>query len=125
MTWSFVVPGQPVSTNHMYIIGKGYRRGGISFPKMVKAPGVENYQTVASMVCRIAKPKDWKWDGELLVVEFDFHLMDNIDCDNAMKALLDAIKDVIGVDDRFMLPRAMTKEWGLKPVNARVEVRVG
>jgi len=125
MTWSVTIPSQPPSTNHMYIIGRGYRRGGIAYPKIVKAPGVESYQTMAAMVTRLAKPSGWKWDGGLLVLEYHFHLADNIDTDNAMKAISDSISDAIGVDDKWFLNRAMTKEWGLKGPQVRVEVTIG
>ena len=123
--WAVALPGQPPSTNHMYVIGRGFRRGGIAYPKMVKVDAVVAYQQMTTLITRLAKPREWKWDGGLLVLEFGFYLVDNIDCDNAMKAVCDAISDAIEVNDKWFLPRAMSKVWGLKPADARVEVTIG
>lgn len=125
MSWTVTIPGQPPSTNHMYKIGRGFRRGGIAYPKMVKAEGVEEYQQTAAMLVRLARPSGWKWDGGLLRLSYRFHLIDNVDCDNLLKALNDAIADALDINDRWFLPCVESKTWGNKGAQARVEVTIG
>ena len=125
MSWTVSIPGQPPSTNHMYTIGKGYRRGGIAYPKLVKADGVESYQTMAAMLVRLARPSGWTWDGGLLRITYRFHLIDNVDCDNLLKALNDAIAGALDINDKWFLPNVESKTWGNKGAQARVEVTIG
>lgn len=123
MSWTIIIPGNPPSGNHANKIGRGYRRGGIAFPKMVKTPEAEAYQQGAAYIVRTARPSDWRWDGQQIVVEYRFFLSRDADCTNLIKVIEDAVFPAIGVDDKYALPRAMSKEL-VRPAEARVEVTI-
>jgi hypothetical protein len=122
VSWTVVIPGQPVSGNHANKIGRGYRAGGISFPKMVKTPEAEAYMQGAAMLSRLARPSGWKWNGGQVVCEYRFYLTHDIDCTNMFKVIEDSIFPALGIDDKWALPRAMSKE--LVKTNPRVEVTI-
>ena len=123
MSWSFTVPGQPVSGNHANKIGRGFRRGGIAYPKMVKTDEAAAYQLAVSYIVRTAKPSDWKWGGEQVVVEYRFWISRDADCTNMIKVLEDAIFPALGINDSWALPRAMSKEI-VKRGEEKVEVTI-
>ena len=123
MSWTIVIPGQPISGNHSSKIGRGYRAGGIAYPKIVKTEEAVTYQAVAALYTRSAKPSGWYWDGSQIVVEYRFFLLRDADCTNLIKVVEDAVFPAIGVNDRYALPRAMSKE--IVKVNPRVEVTIG
>lgn len=122
MSWTVVLPGQPPSGNHANKIGRGFRRGGIAYPKLVKTAEAEAYQQGAAMLVRAARPSGWKWDGEQVVVEYKFFLSRDADCTNLIKVIEDAVFPALGIDDKYALPRAMSKETGVK--DPRVEVTI-
>lgn len=124
MSWSVSIPGQPPSGNHAYKIGKGYRRGGISYPKIIKTAEAEAYQAGVALLTRTARPSAWRWDGGYVVVEYRFFLFDDADCTNLIKVIEDGVFPALDINDTWALPRAMSKE--LVPRNlARVEVTIG
>lgn len=110
--WSFVVPGQPPSVNHLY-----GQHGGRRF----KAAGVEAYQVLVSHVVKLARPRDWVPAGDVRI-EYAFYLNRPADCDNLAKALNDAIAAALGVNDRTFLPCTRSRVTGIKRDEARVEV---
>jgi hypothetical protein len=108
---------------------------------------VEMYQLVAMNHCQRAKPAEWipreayqpKLGKGLIVIELDFFLGRDIDCDNTQKVILDGIKFGLGThivvakrtknpsvrplyDDNRFLGRAMSKVTGVK--HPRVEVTI-
>ena len=97
--WSFIIPGQPPSVNHMYVLA----RTKAGRPYQAKAPGVEAYQIVVSALCRQARPSLWVPNIQI-PVRYAFHVKRDIDCDNAMKAINDAIAIALEVNDRAFLP---------------------
>jgi hypothetical protein len=134
--WSFVVPGQPVSWNQGYEIGRVPRtgRGGrlrlgaegqvIEARTIVKTDLAKTYTTEVQLRAGNArKPRDW-WDGGLVVVELYYYLGRDIDCDNVMKFVDDGIEAATGVNDRWFLTRAMWKTTGLRPKDRKLVVRV-
>lgn len=123
MSWTIVIPGQPISGNHSSKIGRGFRRGGIAYPKIIKTDEAAAYQQAAALIVRTAKPSGWVWDGGQVVVEYRFWLTRDADCTNLIKVVEDAVFPAIGVDDKYALPRAMSKE--IVKVNPRVEVTIG
>jgi len=102
--WQFTIPGQPPSWNHMYVLARGSRR-------IVKAPNVEAYQTGVALIAKTARPSHWK-PAEQVRVIYRFYLGRDIDCDNVMKAVNDAIAAALDVDDKIMLPCAAAKSTG-------------
>jgi hypothetical protein len=123
VSWSVTIPGHVPSGNHANKIGRGYRAGGIAYPKIVKTPEAEAYQQGAAMIVRTAKPSGWRWDGGQVVVEYRMYLDRDADCTNIIKTLEDAIFPALGIDDTYALPRAMSKELVSKS-EARVEVTI-
>ena len=121
MSWKITIPGQPISGNHATKIGRGYRRGGISYAKIVKTPEAEAYQQGIAYIVRTSKPRDWHGNDRFVVCEYYFYLWDDLDCTNAIKVIEDGIFPALGINDRWALPRAMEKHHVSK-AEARVEV---
>lgn len=124
MSWTVTIPGHVPSGNHANKIGRGYRAGGIAYPKLVKTDEAAAYQQGAAMIVRTARPSGWRWDGGQVVVEYRMYLDRDADCTNVIKTLEDAIFPALGINDSFALPRAMSKEL-VKKNEARVEVTIG
>jgi Holliday junction resolvase RusA-like endonuclease len=122
VSWTVTIPGQPVSGNHANKIGRGFRRGGIAYPKMVKTTEAAAYQMGAAMIVRAARPSAWRWNGGQVVVEYRMFLTRDADCDNVMKVCDDAIFPALDINDKYALPRAMSKE--IVKSNPRVEVTI-
>lgn len=122
-SWSVTIPGPIPSGNHAHKIGRGYRRGGIAYPKIIKTKDAEAYQQFAALCVKAAKPSGWEWDGGMLVVEYRFFLARDADCTNLIKTVEDAIFPAIDVNDKFALPRAMSKTK-VKADEVRVEITI-
>lgn len=123
MSWTVTLPGQPPSGNHAYRIGRGYRRSGIAYPKMVKTAQAEAYQQGVALLVRTARPSDWHWNDRFVVCEYRFYLCDDADCTNLIKTIEDGIFPALGINDTWALPRAMSKELVSRKL-ARVEVTI-
>ena len=124
MSWGFTIPGQPISGNHANKIGRGYARGGRTFPKLVKTAEAEAYQTTVALIVRTAKPSGWVWPGTYFEVRYRFFLIDPVDADNCLKVLNDGSFPALGVDDRWCLPHVVSIQSGVPPDEARVEVTI-
>jgi len=127
MKWSVTVWGQPPTTNKMYSAKmRSVWRDGVRYntPQMVKNKNVEDYQTKAVQQIRVAKPSGWKPQDQFIRLNLRLYLARNIDADNTLKALSDAIQIAIGVNDSWFLPCIVSKEWGLHPRDARVEIEI-
>jgi hypothetical protein len=99
-----------------------YRDGiRMNIPQMVKNAKVVQYQNDAVLQIRAARPSHWRPEG-FVRLTFRLHLARNIDADNTQKCLIDAIQTAIGVNDSWYLPCVESKEWGLSPRDARVEI---
>jgi hypothetical protein len=125
--WSFVIEGQPVSWNAAYKIGtvnrRAYNRADHDIRTIIKTDEAVAYTTLAMLRAREKKPSGWAPKG-FVVVEFKYYLGRDVDCDNVMKLVNDGIEAATGVDDRWYLPRAMSKVTGLRPEQRRVEITV-
>jgi hypothetical protein len=128
VTWTVIIPGAPPSMNHSYrpvmlrkrtATGTPYSRIG-----MAKLSVVAAYQTDAVLLTRSARPSSWQPAGEWIRVRYRFFLRRPIDCDNAMKALNDALALAIGVDDKRFLPCVTSKSVSSKEKHPRVEVEI-
>lgn len=119
--WTFTLPGQPISWNHAYknIVRHG-RRGAYS--SRAKTPAAEAYQQAAVAIIKSAMPSGWKPKGQVRIT-FRLHLQREMDCDNAMKLIHDAIQTATKVNDKYFLPTVEEKStrWGSK---AKVVVTV-
>jgi Holliday junction resolvase RusA-like endonuclease len=125
--WSFTLLGQPPSWNQSYHITKqqGYRKDGrpYEFSSLSKRQKVIDYQAGAVLVIRSAKPSRWAPTGDVRIL-WRIYLTRDIDCDNLMKAVHDAIERATDVNDRRFLPCVQSKVWGVHPTEARIEITV-
>lgn len=126
MKWSFEIPGQPPSVNNMYtqII---LRRGTAAPPirSVKKDSKVAAYQVAATYMTKTSRPRGWVPPKGQIRITLDFELARDADCDNLMKALLDAIATALNVNDRMFLPCTRSKVVGSKDPKVRVEIDDG
>ncbi len=92
--------------------------------RMAKRDDVLAYQVTAGHLVRLARPKAWNPPEGYIRVTYEFFLKRDIDCDNAMKALNDAIASALGVNDKRFLPCVRSKSVDPKEQNIRVEVEI-
>ena len=121
MTWSAEIPGPPPSVNHSYHPVK--TRGGKL--RFAKHKDVVDYQTAAMLIVRSACPSNWSAPPGYFRIHYSFYLRRDIDCDNAMKALNDAIAAALNVDDKRFLPCVKWKSASATEPNPRVVVEIG
>ena len=124
MNWGFTLYGQPPSWDDSYKIVRKWRHGPngkIPYHGLAKKEKTVAYQSEARLIIGAAKPSKWKPTG-FVRVWLTFYLVNDMDCDNAMKAIHDVIEDATGVDDIKYLPVAVWKEIGCTTRDARVEV---
>lgn len=106
----------------MYEASVGFRRGGGSYPKIRKTSVVEAYQEGAARIIQTAKPSRWIPPEGFLRLTYEWHLTDDIDADNLMKVLNDAIAPAIGVNDKLFLESVLPKV--LRSKNPHVTVTI-
>jgi Holliday junction resolvase RusA-like endonuclease len=120
----FTVPGVPPSVNHSYRPIKVRNKDGSFSLRMAKNDVVLSYQVATAYLVRQARPSGWEPPEGYIRVRYQFFLRRSIDCDNAMKALNDAIAGALGVNDARFLPCVMSKSVNSKEPNPRVEVEI-
>lgn len=124
MSWTVTLPGQPISGNHAYRLGKGYRRGGISYPKIIKTPETEAYQRGVVLLVRTARPTGWSPGDGRLRIRWKFYLTRIADSDNLVKVLSDALALALDVNDRRFNHCVEDVILVGHPREARVEVSI-
>lgn len=103
------LPGPPPTVNHSYKIVRVPRKdGGGLVSKLAKADGIETYQTGVTLITKTARPSGWV-PGERIRLRYWFWLTKDVDCDNALKAINDAIATGLGVNDKIFLPCVQEK----------------
>jgi len=108
--FEFVMPGQPPTWNHMYrwttktVNGKQIRI-------QVKTDEASLYQSQLTMVARAAKPSDFKPVGQVIVA-YEMLLDRNLDADNVLKAVNDALAVALDVNDKLFIPIVLMKTSG-------------
>lgn len=132
-SWRVRVPGQPISVNHLYKEAtrpKIDRFGQVVYgpsgkPEVVrakvKADGVQTYQDSVTWYTKQARPSGWV-AGSRVRLRYWFYLDRDIDGDNALKALNDAIAHALGCDDKAFLPCVVEKTTGSKDPHVVVEI---
>lgn len=123
MSWSFVLPGQPPSLNDLYEIGWRNDKRGRRYKGIVKNEDARRYHDDAIPQIRVAKPSRWVPAGQVRL-RIRLFLANDIDADNTLKVLSDAIQAATGINDKVFLPCIESKVIGLPPRDARVEVDV-
>jgi Holliday junction resolvase RusA-like endonuclease len=123
--FSFRVPGQPPSWNTSYrmrkanvkdrfgqpVIGDDLRKKTVS--RLFKTDEARSYQDGVQMIARTARPSGFAPKGQI-VVAYTFMLKRDMDCDNIMKMLNDAIAKALGVNDSRFLPVVLGKGTGVQ-----------
>jgi Holliday junction resolvase RusA-like endonuclease len=110
--FAFTMPGQPPSWNHMYrwttrnVNGRQVRI-------QVKTEAAATYQTQLAWIARSACPSDFRPEGQVIVT-YNMFLDRDLDADNVMKAVNDALATAIGINDKRFLPVTLIKEHGHK-----------
>ena len=127
-SWRMTLPGPPPTVNHSYRIVKVPRKGGGGLVStLAKARGIEAYQAGVTYIAKVAKPRGWE-PAEKIRLRYWFYLTREIDCDNALKAINDAIALAIRPDaspvkrDRGFLPCVVDMYLGEKDPRVVVEV---
>jgi len=118
--FEFMMPGQPPSWNHMYR-WTTRNMAGRTVRIQVKTDEVNLYQTQLAFIARTAKPGSFHPDGQI-VVTYEMYLARDLDADNVLKAVNDALAAALDVNDKRFLPIVLSKEAGDK--NPRVTVGV-
>lgn len=123
MGWSVVLPGQPPSLNSLYTMAFRRDRGGRVYKGVGKNPVARTYHDQMAMVIRAARPSGWNPEG-MVRLSIRLFLTHDIDADNVLKVLSDAIETATGVNDKRFLPTVECKHTGLPLGQARVELTV-
>jgi Holliday junction resolvase RusA-like endonuclease len=128
-SFRFRVPGQPPSVNHAYKIVRLKRRDGSTYQRFGKLPNVEQYQLVVKAIAHAAKPASWdpgeylpKQGQGLVLIRYWYYVKRDIDTDNTKKAINDALKWALEIDDKRFLAQDMWKETGHKEPYVEIEV---
>jgi Holliday junction resolvase RusA-like endonuclease len=133
-SWRLKIPGQPPSVNHLYKEATRTAKGSSgetlywedgrtkTYRTKVKNDGVQTYQDSVTWYAKARRPDKWHPD-ERLRLRYWFHLKRDIDCDNALKAMNDAIALALQVDDKTFLPTVEAKWTGEKDPFVIVEIR--
>lgn len=91
---------------------------------MAKEGSVRAYQNDVGLIVRSARPSGWQAPRGQIRVYYSFFLRRKIDCDNALKALNDALAMAIGVDDEVFLPCVRSKQIDKNEKNPRLEIEI-
>lgn len=123
-SFTFTVPGQPMSWNRSYRNRMMVVRDRLGVPVIskhgkpvqratqYKTEEAKAWQDGVKLICRAAKPSDF--NPTQIIVAYDFVLARDIDCDNVLKMANDAIAQAIGLNDKFFYPVVLSKISGSK-----------
>jgi hypothetical protein len=131
-SFTFTVPGQPMSWNASYksrtvhvrdrfgsvmhtAKGNPVTRGGL-----YKTQEAKDWQDGVRMIARVHKPSDFA--AHEVIVVYDFVLARDIDCDNVKKMANDAIAEALGINDRYFYTADFSKVTGSKDPHMMVTV---
>lgn len=129
----FRVPGQPVSWNRSYRMGKrkvtdkhgqpvyGNDMQQKTISRQFKTDEARSYQDGVQMIARTAKPTGFDPKHQIIVA-YEFELARAMDSDNTQKMLNDAIAKALGVNDARFLPVTLSLQSGSKDPCVRVYV---
>lgn len=105
----------------MYEPANKMARDGRSYRGKKLTDEAARYRDDAILIIQAARPSHWAPQGQIRVY-WAFYLTHNLDCDNAMKVVHDAIQRATGINDSRYLPCVMDKVYGVSMMNARVEI---
>lgn len=122
MRWDAVIEGQPPSLNHIYQTRtRQVKRAGQPVFKADGSPAMQTYRALTAeaeayrdgvqMILQTRRPSRWAPTGQIRVL-LDLALGREIDDDNVLKLIYDALKEAISYDDKHFLHCIRTKETG-------------
>jgi Holliday junction resolvase RusA-like endonuclease len=122
---SIKLEGQPPSGNHRLSPAVRWSKPkdgqGKPYIGWRRSEGVENYMLYVTLMAKRAMPTGWK-PASKIRVSYLFNLDRDMDCDNAMKVISDALAIGLGTDDKRFLPCVMDKRSGIKDPSVMVYV---
>lgn len=120
MIWSVTLPGQPPTLNSLYTVVPRKAKDGRSYTGIGKSREARRWHDDMLNVIRSACPSRWAPTGQIRL-SIRLFLTHDIDADNVLKVLSDAIQKATEVNDKLFLPCVISKE--IVDLNhARVEV---
>ena len=124
MRWKAVLIGQPPSLNDLYAIGYRYASDGRRYKGIQKNPAAQLYQDGAVLQIRTQRPARWKPPEKGLIrIRIWLFLSHDIDADNSLKVLCDAVEDALGINDNRFLPGIEWK-WTVPAKDAQVVIEI-
>jgi len=123
MSWRVTIPGQAMSVNHIYQNTLRVSREGRRYQARKLTAEAQAYLDGAIYLIRAAKPRNWAPEGQIRVI-FDLYLTRDIDCDNTMKLVSDALEAATGINDSRFLHCTRSKTTRLLLSQARIELEV-
>lgn len=123
MSWKVTIPGQAMSVNHIYINTLRRAHNGRQYQARKLSNDAQAYFDAAVYLMRAAKPSNWAPEGQVRVV-FDLYLTRDLDCDNAMKLVSDALEAATGINDARFLHCTRSKTTRLPSSQARIELEI-
>lgn len=87
---------------------------------MFKTEEAETYQDSVRWLAKAARPSGFL--PAHIIVGYDFILARDIDCDNVMKMIHDALSEALNLDDRHFYPAVFSKTTGSKDPCVMVHV---
>src|SRR5512143_3858902 len=102
MSWKVTIPGQPPSLNALYRVVPRVAHDGRRFAGIAKNPKATQYHDDALWLIRAARPSAWKPAGDFRI-QVRLYLKRQIDVDNTLKTLSDAIQTALRINDASFL----------------------
>lgn len=120
MSWSVTLPGQPPTLNSLYTVVPRTAKDGHKYKGIGKSSDARRWHDEMAMLIRAAKPSRWAPMG-MVRLRIRLFLDHDIDADNVLKVLSDAVQTGTGINDRQFLPCVESKH--IVPLaHARVEL---
>jgi Holliday junction resolvase RusA-like endonuclease len=120
--WTVTIFGQPPSVNDIYGIVWRYSSDGRRYKGIGKKDTATKYQNDAVLQFASSKPSHWRPPDGYIRIVYQMYLGNDIDSDNAIKCLSDALQAATGINDRLFLHCVASKETGHR--HPRVDITI-
>lgn len=108
----------------MYIVVPRTDKSGRSYRGIGKTRAAVQFQNDALWLIRAAKPSRWAPPEGMMRMRLKLFLDRDLDSDNAIKALSDAVESALGIDDKRFLWCVVSKQIGVPKADVRLELEV-
>jgi Holliday junction resolvase RusA-like endonuclease len=124
MAWTVTIP-KPPSVNALYRVVMRTARDGRRFHGIAKTEEGVRFHEDSAWIIKAAPRNGWKPpETGFIRVKIRLFLQRDIDSDNVLKAVSDALQVGIGVDDSRFLWCIQSKQIGVPKADARIELEV-